>query len=132
MDELKQTLRELYIGVGVCTVLFAVVGCIFASNWLSWLFGTLLGGAAAAVLAGHMARCVGQAADMEEKAAVNYTKRSALLRMIVMILAVLAAVLLPNVFHILGVAAGVLSLKFAAYLQPLVHKLSFKILRKGG
>ena len=50
MDELKQTLRELYIGVGVCTVLFAVVGCIFASNWLSWLLGTLLGGAAAAVI----------------------------------------------------------------------------------
>lgn len=131
MDELKSTLRELYIGIAVCVTVFAGVGCFLVSNSMAWLFGTLLGGAAAVCMAGHMAHSVERAVDMEKKAAAGYTKRSAVLRMIIMVLAVLLAVLLPHYFNVAGVAFGILSLKFAAFLQPLVHKFSSKILRKG-
>ena len=51
--------------------------------------------------------------------------------MAVMVAGVMLAVLLPEVFSFVGVLLGVLTLKFAAYLQPLTHKFFNKILSKG-
>ena len=44
---------------------------------------------------------------------------------------VVAALLLPKWFSIFGVALGVLSLKFSAYLQPLTHKVLQNFINKG-
>lgn len=126
MDELKDTLRELYIGIGICAVVFAAAGCFVVSNRRAWIFGVALGGAVAVVMAGHMAHGISRAVELDKKTAAGYTKRRAILRMLIMVLAVLSAALLPDVFHVAGVAAGILSLKFAAFLQPLVHKFTLK------
>ena len=71
--------------------------------------------------------------------AVLYDKENArkkiqigsLIRMVFMIIALVVAVILPQYISFIGVALGILSLKFSAYLQPLTHKVLKKIRNKG-
>ena len=127
MDEWKETIRELYIGIGICTLIFAAAGGLLVQARAAWISGAALGGAEAALLARHMARRISGTMDMEPKAAAGYIRRGTIFRMLVMILTVLLAVLLPEYFHVVGVIAGILSLKFGALLQPLVHRCRRKM-----
>ena len=62
---------------------------------------------------------------MESTVASGYMKKEAFLRMILIIFALLLAVLLPKVFHLIGVMLGVLTLKGAALLYPVTNKILF-------
>ena len=62
---------------------------------------------------------------MDQKSAVNYTKRNSLFRLLLIIVVLLAAVYIHSI-NIFTVVLGVLSLKLSAYLQPLTHKVFSK------
>jgi hypothetical protein len=66
--------------------------------------------------------------------AENATKKmqkGTFLRLLLMVAALAAALLLPQWISVIGVALGVLSLKFSAYLQPLTHKVLQNFINKG-
>ena len=126
----KTMLYELLSGIAVFT-LVELLGNLFIKQRLPYSLGVLLGAVIAVFMASHMYVTLGQAMLYEEEAAAKKIKRGSFLRMAVMVIGMILAVLLPEYISLLGVLLGILTLKFAAYLQPLTHKLFNKILSKG-
>ena len=130
MLEEKKTLYELLAGVLLFVLLF-MLGNIFVSNRLAYTLGLLLGGMIAGVMSTHMYRALQQAMLYDEETAAKKVQKGTIFRYLFMLAGLVAALLLPQWISIIGVALGVLSLKFSAYLQPLTHKFLKKFIDKG-
>ena len=130
MHETKQTLYELLAGVVLCFLLF-LLGNIFVSNRLAYTLGLLLGNTIAGVMSVHMYRSLEQAMLYDEKTAAKKVQKGTVLRYVILLAGLAAALLLPEYISIIGVALGVLSLKFSAFLQPLTHKVLKNFINKG-
>ena len=130
MQETKQTLYELIAGITLFFLLF-LFGNIFVSNRIAYTLGLLIGCLIAGVMSGHMYRALMQAMLYEEETAVKKVQKGTILRVLLMMAGLVAALLLPEWVSVVGVALGVLSLKFSAYLQPLTHKVLQNFINKG-
>lgn len=130
MQETKQTLYELLAGVVLCFLLF-LLGNIFVSNRLAYTLGLLLGNTIAGIMSVHMYRSLEQAMLYDEKTAAKKVQKGTVLRYVILLAGLAAALLLPEYISIIGVALGVLSLKFSAFLQPLTHKVLKNFINKG-
>ena len=130
MQETKHTLYELIAGIVLCLLLF-LLGNIFVSNRTAYTVGLLIGGVIAGVMSTHMYRSLEQAMLYDEETAAKKVQKSTILRFFLMLVALVAALLLPQWISIIGVALGILSLKFSAYLQPLTHKVLQNFINKG-
>ena len=130
MPEEKQTLCELIIGTFFCVLLF-LFGNFIVENQLAYTLGLLLGGAVSIGMSFHMYSSLQKAILYDEEQAQKKVQIGSLIRMIVMVIALALSVILPQYISFLGVAFGILSLKFSAYLQPLTHKVLKKIRNKG-
>ena len=130
MQETKHTLYELLAGVFLFFLLF-LIGNIFVSNRLAYTLGLLIGCIIAGVMSGHMYHALEQAMLYDEETAAKKVQKGTILRFALMIAGLAAALVFPKWISIIGVALGVLSLKFSAYLQPLTHKVIQNIINKG-
>lgn len=130
MREEKRTLYELLAGIVVCLLLF-LAGNIFVDNRLAYTLGLLIGGAIAGGMSGHMYNALQQAMLYDEETAAKKVQKGTIVRVLLMIAGLVAALLFPQWISVIGVALGVLSLKFSAYLQPLTHKFLKKFIDKG-
>ena len=130
MQETKQTLYELIAGIILCLILF-LIGNIFVSNRLAYTLGLLIGGIIAGFMSAHMYRALEQAMLYDEDTAAKKVQKGTILRYLFMLAGLVAALLLPEYISVIGVALGVLSLKFSAYLQPLTHKVLQNFINKG-
>lgn len=130
MQETKQTLYELIAGIVLFLILF-LLGNILVSNRIAYTLGLLLGGIIAGVMSAHMYRALEQAMLYDEDTAAKKVQKGSILRVLFMIAGLVAAMLLPRWISIVGVALGMLSLKFSAYLQPLTHKVLQNFINKG-
>lgn len=130
MRETKQTLYELIAGIVLCLLLF-LLGNIFASNRTAYTLGLLIGGIIAGIMSVHMQHALEQAMLYDEDTAAKKVQKGTLLRLLLMMAGLVAALVLPEWISVVGVALGILSLKFSAYLQPLTHKLLQKYINKG-
>ena len=130
MKETKQTLYELIAGVILCILLF-LLGNIFVSNRIAYTLGLLVGGLIAGFMSHHMYRVLEQAMLYDEDTAAKKVQKGTILRLLLMMAGLVAALLLPEWISVIGVALGVLSLKFSAYLQPLTHKVLQNFINKG-
>lgn len=130
MQETKQTLYELIAGIVLCLLLF-LLGNIFVSNRIAYTLGLLIGGIIAGFMSTHMYRALEQAMLYDEDTAAKKVQKGTILRVLLMMAGLVAALLLPEWISIIGVALGVLSLKFSAYLQPLTHKFFQNFINKG-
>ena len=130
MQETKQTLYELLAGVILCFILF-LTGNIFVSNRIAYTLGLLIGCIIAGVMSGHMYHALEQAMLYDEETAAKKVQKGTIVRFVLMIAGLAAALVFPKWISIISVALGVLSLKFSAYLQPLTHKFLEKFIDKG-
>ena len=130
MSEEKQTLWELIIGTIVCVLLF-MLGNLLVKNQFAYTIGLILGGAVAIGMSFHMYGSLQKAVLYDRETAGKKIKIGSLIRMAFMLIALVLSVILPQYISLLGVAFGILSLKFSAYLQPLTHKVLKKIRNKG-
>jgi len=130
MQETKQTMYELIAGIALCFLVF-LLGNIFVSNWIAYTLGLLIGCIIAGIMSVHMQHSLEQAMLYDEETAAKKVQKGTMLRFVFMIAGLVAALLLPQWISIIGVALGVLSLKFSAYLQPLTHKVLKKFINKG-
>ncbi|MBO5352174.1 MAG: ATP synthase subunit I [Lachnospiraceae bacterium] len=130
MQEDKKTLYELLAGIIFCLILF-LPGNFFTSSPAAYTLGLLTGGTVAAVMSMHMYRALQQAMLYDEENAAKKVQKGTILRLLLMMAALVAALVFPEWISIIGVALGVLSLKFSAYLQPLTHKFFKKFIDKG-
>ena len=78
-----------------------------------------------------MYRALTRAMLYDEETAAKKVQKGTILRYLFMFGGLVAALLLPEYISVIGVAIGVLSLKFSAYLQPLTHKVLQNFINKG-
>ena len=130
MQEEKMTLYELLAGIVLCLMVF-LLGNIFVSNHLAYTLGLLLGGVIAGFMSMHMYNALQRAMLYDSETAAKKVQKGTMLRLLLMLAGLVAALLLPQWISIIGVALGVLSLKFSAYLQPLTHKVLKNFINKG-
>lgn len=130
MQETKQTLYELIAGIIMFFLIF-LLGNILVSNRIAYTLGLLVGSLIAGVMSGHMYRSLEQAILYDTDTATKKVQKGTVLRFLLMVAGLVAALILPEYISVIGVALGVLSLKFSAYLQPLTHKVLKNFINKG-
>lgn len=132
MDEGKQTLIELLIGIGVCSCLFIIPGLFLKGYRLSFVIGVISGAVLAVGLAVHMFYSLSKTLDLPEEKAKGYARKMSLFRLLLLAGILMLMSFLGNRVQIAAMLLGILSLKFSAYLQPLTHKYIFnKFFNKG-
>ena len=130
MSEEKQTLWDLIVGTLFCVLLF-MLGNLLVDNSLAYTLGLILGGAVSVGMSFHMYSFLQKAVLYDSENAQKKVQMGSLIRMVFMLIGLVLAVILPRYISFIGVALGILSLKFSAYLQPLTHKVLKKIRNKG-
>lgn len=125
MNEGKKTFQELLIGIAVFAILFVIPGLFLKVDKLAYYLGLGLGTLVSVLLSFSMYATIEKSLFMDEKSAVNYTKRNAMFRLMLIIVVLLVAVYI-NSINVITVILGVLCLKLSAYIQPLTHKLFSK------
>ena len=130
MQNTKHMLYELLAGIVFFFLLF-LLGNIFASNRTAYTLGLLMGCIIAGIMSMHMYHALEQAMLYDEETAAKKVQKGTMLRFLLMIAGLAAALVFPEWISVIGVALGVLSLKFSAYLQPLTHKVLQNFINKG-
>lgn len=125
----KTTLYELFAGI-LLVFLLLLLGNLIVEQKLPYTLGLLIGTGIAVFMSLHIYASLEKAMLYDKETATKKTKRAFFIRMLVMVASIMAAAMFPQYISILGVVLGILTLKFAAYLQPLTHKF-YKILSKG-
>ena len=130
MSKEKQTLCELIVGTFFCVLLF-MLGNLLVENHFSYTVGLIFGGVVSVGMSIHMYNSLQKAVLYDKENAQKKIQIGSLIRMVFMLIGLVLAVILPQYISFIGVALGILSLKFSAYLQPLTHKVLKKIRNKG-
>lgn len=128
MDSLKRTVLELLIGIFLFGLLFEVVGILLVEDKISHSIGIGCGMLIAAGMAIHMAYNINDALDWDAEQAAKALRKGSMLRYatVVLITMLLAYFKIGN---IISCFVGIMSLKTAAYTQPIVHKVINKIFK---
>lgn len=124
----NDTLKELFIGIAVSGLLFQAVIVWFVKDRLSFTVGLWIGTALAAFLAWHMWRAIDRALDQGETGAQKLMRTQFAVRYGVIIV-VLGVLMCTEAANPLSAFLGVMTLKVAAYLQPVTHKAILKLRR---
>lgn len=131
MREEKQTFLELIIGIVLFSVLLGIIGVMLSEDRMAFFLGVSFGGAVACGLCFHMYRTLEVTLDMDPESAVKRARTMTGVRMLFMALAVFVGIKFSEILSIIGVVLGILTLKFSAFAQPLVHIIITKFFDKG-
>lgn len=124
----NDTLKELFIGIAASGLLFQAVIVWFVKDRLSFTAGLWIGTALAAFLAWHMWRAIDRALEQGEAGAQKLMRTQFAVRYGVIIV-VLGVLMCTGAANPLSAFLGVMTLKVAAYLQPVTHKAILKLRR---
>ena len=97
MNQVKETLTGLLIGIGVYSVIVEIIGIIFSEDILSYTLGLLVGVVVAVILIIHMTRTLDDALDLPQDDATRYMRKKTVFRIVLMLAALLGAMLVPHV-----------------------------------
>lgn len=128
MNSLERTVLELLLGILVFGILFELPGIWWAKEKAAYSVGILCGVLIAGVLTIHMARSLDAALDWDAEHAKRSVRSSAILRYFG-VAAALALFAWFQVGNLLACFLGIMTLKAAAYTQPLMHKLLNRIFK---
>ncbi len=123
MKEEKKTLMEMMVGLLVSTLFVLIIGVVVVNDKLAYILGVLFGSVVACIVLLQMYHTLDKAFDMEEKRATRYMVLASIVRLAIMGVALAVGVLLPNVFNVVGILFGLLTLKLCAFIQPIVRKI---------
>lgn len=125
---IPETLWELYIGIAVLSLLLQGTVVWFVKDRTAYSAGLWIGAVTGAVFVWHMWRTLDQALDLGEAGALKVMRRQSLIRygMVVIVLGVLMA---ADTASPLAAFLGIMTLKVAAYLQPVTHKVILRLRR---
>lgn len=132
MKEARETFFDMLLGMAIYAVIVCIIGGIVVENKLGFILGCIYGTLIAGLLAYHMLRSLDMTLDLNPDDATKHARKMSLLRMAIMTVMVAISFLFPKYLHVIGVLLGVLALKIAAYLQPIIHRyITNKIYNKG-
>lgn len=123
---INRALKELILGILICGILFQCALVWFFGDRLFFSIGLWIGVAIAVFMAWHINYSLDAALDLlDESSASKYMYRMYAIRMaVVLVVFFVAAYFQPG--NMIGVLIGMFSLKFGAYLQPLLQKIKKK------
>ena len=121
MNQVKETLTGLLIGMGVYSVIVEIIGIIFSEDILSYTLGLLVGVVVAVILIIHMTRTLDDALDLPQDDATRYMRKKTVFRIVLMLAALLGAMLIPHV-NFFTVLLGLLGMKVGALMAPFFLK----------
>lgn len=121
----RRLLHELYIGIAVHVIVFMLLGLIFMRPVWMYELALLVGGFAAAILLFHTYDCLDKALELPAKNAKSFITLRVILRLVIRV-AIMVAGIMIHWTAFVGIVIGMLSPKTAAYLNPLIKKLSDK------
>ncbi len=122
MSDGKETLKDLYFGIGVLSILIAVIGACVTERKIAFVLGAIFGGIVALIVATHLYDSIEKALYMSEEGAESYMKRMTVIRMCIMSVAIAFSMCVSQYLYWPGTVLGVLTLKVSAYLQPIIHR----------
>lgn len=126
----NSTLLELLIGIFIVGIASQVVCLLFFEQHIYNAIGLWIGVLVATGIAIHMQRSIEDGLDLMGDAGVKYMKKAYMTRTMVA-LVVMAVVMYFGWGNPITILIGVMALKLAVYLQPLVHNVLQKM-EKGG
>lgn len=117
----NRTLLEMIIGIIFFAVVIQIAGLFFSKDLIGYSIGLWIGAAAAVGLAFHIAYTIEKEIEGANGKSVNHFKYVIIRFVSVVVLVFLLFWL--KIGNPLTCFAGVMGLKFGAYLQPLTHKI---------
>ena len=121
IKRINETLAELLLGILVWGVFWQAAGVWFVPDKLSCSIGLWTGIVTAEICAAHMYKSLDKALDFSEKNAQKYMMSRSMMRY-GLIMVILLILMVTEAGNPLCCFLGVMGLKAAAYLQPLLHK----------
>lgn len=122
MAEVHRIMKELYIGMAVCMIVFLAIGAFFMRPYYIFALALLAGNLGGALRIYHIYDVLDQALDMGEEGAKKKVIVNSLLRMVVT-LALLVGSIYFGITAFAGVALGMIEPKICAYLQPKIRRI---------
>ncbi len=134
INSMNKTLKEMLIGIVFCGLIFEISGVWFVVDKVAYSVGLLVGILIAMSMVIHMEWVLDTALDGVSEGAENKVRLHSVIRYVLVVL-VLAVIMYTGVLNPLASFLGVMSLKVAAYLQPItdrvIHKKKTKSEEKG-
>lgn len=121
MKKINKTVWELLAGIILCGAVLLLAGILLAPDKLSYTAGLGIGLLVAVFMTFHMYVSIEKAIDAGEGSARTTVISSYAVRTLVMI----GSILLVGLFeagNLIAMVLGIMTLKVAAYLQPITHK----------
>lgn len=118
-------LKDMIITMLLYGIIAQIVCLIIPGDHLRMTAGLWIGVAAGVFMVIHMKNSLDEAVLYGEQEAQRYMQKSYAIRYLVVVV-VFIAVSWLRIVNVLTLFAGIMSLKLAAYLQPIMHKLFAK------
>ncbi len=131
MDQGKRTYYEMLAAIVFQTIVIAAAGAFISKEYVLFPVSVIIGAAVAMSILRNMMRSIDIALDLDSETAKKYGRRQSIIRIALMGLILCIAFYFKGYVEPWGVCLGIFTLKFSAYLQPVVHKcLKLKIMKR--
>ena len=121
MSQVKKTVVGFLLGIGIYTGMMELIGLCFFRDKVSYTLGLLFGSVVAVLVMVHIVKTLDKALDLQEQQAVKYTRRQALLRLGIMLIALIVALSVEQL-NFIAVVIGMLGLKLGSFLAAFLLK----------
>lgn len=122
MNQGRMTFNEMVVAIVFQAIVFGTAGALISGQYLLFPISVVIGCSVAIGLLYNMLQSIDAVLDMDSEVAKRYGRKRSLIRMTLMAVALFVAFYFNGYVNPWGVFLGLLSLKFSAYLQLLVHK----------
>lgn len=122
MNEAKKTLKEIIAGILFMALIESVIGAIISDYPVNFIFGEVLGTIGAVAFMLDLYKSLDKTLSLDEATAIKYSKKRAIVRMILLAMVIFISFLLMEYVSVIGAFLGLMNIKFGVYLVPVSHK----------
>lgn len=126
MAAVHRVLKEMYIGMGICMIVFLALGAFFMRPYYVFVIALLVGNVGGVLRIYHMYDILDQALDMEQESAKKKTILHSLLRTAISIALMVGAMFVSGTAFV-GVTIGLIEPKISAYFNPQIQKMLIRL-----
>ncbi len=121
MRNINKTVWELLLGILISGIILEIIGVMIVKDKLFYSAGLGIGILLAVFMTFSISSSVEKAVDMGEGGAKTKMVSSYVIRTVI-VLAVIIFTGIMKLGNLVGLILGIMTLKVAAYIQPITHK----------
>lgn len=126
MTEVHKVLKELYIGMGICFLVFLLLGVFLMRPYYVFVIALLVGNAGGVFRIYYMYDVLDRVLDMDREGAKKKTIIHSLLRTAISV-ALMVGAMFVSWTAFVGVTVGLIEPKISAYFNPQIKKLLIRL-----